>query len=178
MILNAPIFIISLLKLGKDFFLRAIIGTISFSLFVDWFDKFNPITNDGFLACIYGGILVGLGSAIILKSSASTGGTELVSNILKKYFPHLKIGYSNMVMDTIIITANMIVFKQVEIGLYSAIAIFLYSKMIDLVFEGVNFTKLLIIISKESNEISKRIGEEVNRGATRIIWQRYVYRNR
>lgn len=170
MILNAPIFIISLLKLGKDFFLRAIIGTISFSLFVDWFDKFKPITDDGFLACIYGGILVGFGSAIILKSSASTGGTELVSNILKKYFPHLKIGYSNMVMDTIIITANMIVFKQVEIGLYSAIAIFLYSKMIDLVFEGVNFTKLLIIISKESDEISKRIGEEVNRGATRIVW--------
>lgn len=176
LVLNIPFFVISYLKIGKGFLMRAIIGTISFSLFIDWFDKFKPLTNDRFLACIYGGIIVGLGTAIILKSTASTGGTELVSNILKRFFPHLKIGVSNMIMDIIIVTANMIVLQKVEIGLYSAIGIYLYSKMIDVVFEGVYFTKLLIIISNNSEEISKRISQEVNRGVTRITGKRNVYR--
>lgn len=170
LVLNVPFFVISYLKIGKGFLMRAIIGTISFSLFIDWFDKFKPLTNDRFLACIYGGMIVGIGTAIILKSAASTGGTELVSNILKKYFPHLKIGVSNMIMDIIIVTANMIVLQKVEIGLYSAIGIYIYSKMIDVVFEGVYFTKLLIIISNNSEEISSRIAKEVNRGVTRITW--------
>lgn len=176
LVLNLPLFIIALFKIGRGFLIRAVVGTMSFSFFVDWFDKFKPFTTNGFLACIYGGILVGLGTSIILRSSASTGGTDLVSNILVKFFPHIKISSPIMIIDTIIVFMNVVAFKEIEIGLYSAIAIYLYSKVIDIVFEGVNFTKLLIIISNNNDKISKKIEQEIKRGVTRIIWKRNVYR--
>ena len=71
-----------------------------------------------------------------------------------------------IIMDIIIITLNVLFFKHIEIGLYSAIAIYLYGQMIDIVFEGIYYTKLLFIISNKNEEISKMITEEVKRGIT------------
>ena len=72
-ILNIPLFLIALLKNGKGFFINAITGTIMLSIFLNLFDNLKPLTEDRFLACIYGGIFSGIGSAIILKSKSSTG---------------------------------------------------------------------------------------------------------
>ena len=85
LILNIPLFILARYKIGTEFFLKSIAGTISLSIFIDLFDKYPAITNDRFLACIYGGIIIGIGTAIILKSGASTGGTDLITNIIKTY---------------------------------------------------------------------------------------------
>lgn len=72
LILNIPLFILSFIKNGTKFFLNAIIGTVLLSFFLNMFESLNPITNDRFLSCIYGGIISGIGSAIILKARAST----------------------------------------------------------------------------------------------------------
>ena len=66
-ILNVPLFVISGYKIGKSFFAKSVVGTISLSIFMDAFDKIKPITSDSFLACIYGGIIVGIGTSIILS---------------------------------------------------------------------------------------------------------------
>ncbi|MCI8655647.1 MAG: YitT family protein [Clostridia bacterium] len=166
LIANIPVFIVALRRLGKTFFLKSILGTISLSVFIDIFDKIQPITNDRFLASIYGGIIVGIGTALILKSHSSTGGSDLVSNIIKSYKPNAKIGSLIVYIDTIIVGLNVIVFKNIEIGLYSAIAIYLMGKIVDIIFEGIDFTKLVIIISKDSEEISRNIEERVERGVT------------
>ena len=60
LIINAPLFFISIFKIGKKFFIKSAIGTISLSVFIDILDKLEPLTNDRFLACIYGGIIIGL----------------------------------------------------------------------------------------------------------------------
>ena len=164
--INIPLFIFAMFKLGKEFFIKSIIGTFSLSMFVDFFDRFNPITHDKLLACIYGGILTGLGSAIILKAHSSTGGSELISNILKKFKPNIRMSYAIMIFDIIVVTLNIIFLKKVEIGLYSAIAIYLMGKIIDIIFEGIYFTKLIIIVSDKNEEISKKIGEDIGRGTT------------
>ena len=164
-ILNLPLFIIALYKLGIKFIGKSIIGTVSLSIFIDLFDKIPALTNDRFLGCIYGGIIVGVGTALILKVGASTGGTDLISNIAKGYKPNIKMGTVIIWIDSAIIAINAIAFGEVEIGLYSAIAIFLLGKMLDIVFEGINFTKLIIIISEKSEEISNKI-QDMERGVT------------
>lgn len=164
--INVPLFSIAIFKLGKKFFLKSLIGTFSLSIFIDIIDKLNPLTQDKFLACIYGGIITGLGSAIILKSHSSTGGSELISNIVKKFKPNIRMSYVIMIFDIIVVTLNIIFLKKIEIGLYSAIAIYLMGKIIDIVFEGIYFTKLVIIVSDKNEEISKEIGEVVRRGTT------------
>lgn len=163
---NIPLFILAVYKLGKNFFVKSLIGTTIFSFFIDIFDKLEPLTNDRFLACIYGGIIIGLGTAIILKANSSTGGSDLVSFIARSYKPNLRVGKIIIIIDTIIVILNMIFFKEIEVGLYSAIAIYLMGKMIDIIFEGIYFTKLLIIISNKNEEIAKIIGEKIQRGTT------------
>ena len=71
-----------------------------------------------------------------------------------------------IIIDTIIVALNVIFFKEIEIGLYSAIAIYLMGRIIDIVFEGIYFTKLLIIISDKNEEIAKEIGEKISKGTT------------
>ena len=167
--INIPLFLIAFFKLGKSFFIKSIIGTFSLSIFIDIFDMLKPLTDDRFLACIYGGIITGFGSAIILKSHSSTGGSELISNIIKSFRANVRMSYIIMLFDIIVVTLNIIFLKEIEIGLYSAIAIYLMGKIIDIVFEGIYFTKLIIIISDKNDQISKEIGNIVKRGTTGLF---------
>ena len=164
--INIPLFLFSMYKVGKMFFLKSIVGTVSMSIFIDLLDKIEPLTNDRFLACIYGGILLGLGTTLLLKAEASTGGSDLISYIAKKYKPTVRSGNIIVIIDIIIIALNVIFFKEIEIGLYSAIAIYIMGKIIDIFFEGINFTKLMIIVSNKSEEIAKQIDKKVARGST------------
>lgn len=166
LVLNIPLFLFSIYFLGKSFFIKSIAGTISLSLFIDVLDKFEPLTNDRFLACIYGGILTGLGTALILKVHSSTGGTDLISNLARVFNPNIRMSNIITIIDIIIVSLNIIFFKEIEIGLYSAIAIYLTGKMIDIVFEGIYFTKLIMIVSDRNDEIAKEIGKVVKRGTT------------
>lgn len=166
MIINIPLFIFAGYRIGKEFFLKSLVGTVSLSLFIDILDKYPPVTTDRFLASIYGGVIIGIGTAIILKVGSSTGGTELVANLIKTYNPYISMSRYLTIIDIVIILLNVIFFKHIEVGLYSAIAIYLYGKMVDIIFEGVYFTKLLFIISDKNEEISDGIKNEIKRGVT------------
>lgn len=163
---NIPLFLFSAYKLGKMFLVKSMIGTVSFSLFIEIFENITPLTQDRFLACIYGGIIIGLGTAIILKANSSTGGSDLVSMLVKEYRPEIRMSNVIIIIDTVIVVLNVLFFKEIEVGLYSALAIYLMGKMIDIIFEGIYFTKLVIIISDRSQEIAEKIGERVRKGTT------------
>lgn len=169
LVLNIPLFAIAVYKLGKSFFIKSIVGTITLSYFIDILDKFPPLTNDRFLACVYGGILMGLGTAILLKVDSSTGGSDLISQLAKSYNPMIRMSNIITIIDSIIVALNVIFFGEIEIGLYSAIAIYLMGKIIDILFEGIYFTKLVLVISHKNEEIAKEIGEKIQRGTTGLL---------
>lgn len=168
LLINVPLFVIAMVKVNKRLFFKSILGTILLSVFIDLLENLSPITNDRFLACIYGGIIMGIGTAIILKAGASTGGTDLLSYVIRAYNNKFKSSRVIIIADTIIIFFNIIFFREIEIGLYSVIAIYLMGKMIDIIFEGIYFTKIMFIISEKYEEISKEIGILVKRGSTGI----------
>ena len=166
--LNIPLFLFAIYKIGKLFFLKTVIGTVSLSFFIDILDKYPALTNEKILACVYGGILTGIGTAIILKSNSSTGGSDLLALIIKEYKPKIEVGKMLVIIDTVIVLSNMFFLKNFEIGLYSAIAIYMMGLLIDIIFEGIYFTKLLYIISDKSEEISDAIENKIERGVTGI----------
>ena len=166
--LNIPLFIIAFIRVGKETTIKGLVGTVVLSAFIDILDNIEPLTKDRFLACIYGGICVGIGTAIILKARASTGGTDMLSYIIRSYKSHFRPGNLIVIIDIFIVMLNVFVFKMVEIGLYSAIAIYIMGKMIDVVFEGIYFTKNMFIVSNKYKEIAKEIGDKLNRGTTGI----------
>ena len=168
LILNIFLFIFVTFKIGKNFLVKSIIGTVTLSIFIDILDKFTPLTNDKILACIYGGVLTGLGTAIILKAHASTGGSDVLSLIIREYNSKYEAGRLITIIDFAIVILNVIFLKKIEIGLYSAIVIYLMGKVIDIIFEGIYFTKLIFIISDKNEEISALISKKVKRGVTGI----------
>jgi len=166
MVLNIPLFIITLIKGGRKSLVNALIGTIMFSIFLDFFDKFEAITTDKLLASIYGGAIAGIGTAILFRANGSTGGTDLLASIVKMFKPDLKRGRTMLLFDIIVVVLNVIFFRDIGIGLYSAVVIFIMGQVIDAFFEGINFSRAIHIISPEYEEIAKQIGIELRRGAT------------
>ena len=112
--------------------------------------------------------MIGIGLALVFKGKGSTGGTDLVANIIQSYNNELSIGKVLQILDIIVVVLNMIFLGQIEIGLYSAIAIFIIDKMLDVVFEGINFSKMIYIISDKQEKIAEFINKELQRGATGI----------
>ena len=163
---NIPLFIFAYFKLGKSFFIKSAISTIVFSIFLDLFNNINFYIGDKLLGSIYGGILVGIGSALILKAQSSTGGTDLIVQLVNEYNSYFKMGIMLVIIDIVIVLLNIIFLGEIEIGLYSFISIYIVGKMIDLFFEGINFSKVIYIITDKSYEISDLINNEFKKGTT------------
>ena len=168
MVLNIPVFIWAYIREGKSFVARTIVATFIYSQAINFFERFDQITSDKILSSVYGGIVIGLGLALVFKGKSSTGGTDLIANIIKSYNNEMSIGNVLQMLDIVVVVLNMIFLREIEIGLYSAIAIFIINKMLDIIFEGINFSKMLYIISDKYEEISRVINKEIKRGATGI----------
>ncbi len=175
LILNIPLFAIACFKIGLNFLSKAIIGTVLLSMFIDLFVKFGVVTNDRLLASIYGGIITGLGTSMVLKANASTGGSDLLAVIIKKFRPYFRTGNLIMIIDSTIVILNVITFKQLEIALYSGISIYIMGKVIDVFLEGIHFAKIVYIISDRNEDISKKINNEIGRGTT-LLYGRGMYK--
>ncbi len=169
-IFNIPIFVVGIKVMGKSYGIKSFIGMIISSLAIDFFYeilKVKAATDNLLLASIYAGVFLGTGLGIIFSAKASTGGSDTVGQVLNKYFG-VSIGFGILMVDFIIISMSGLVFKSWDIPLYSYIVLFISTKVIDLILEGWNFTKLVIINSNKNEEIEKFIMDELNRGGTAI----------
>ncbi len=119
------------------------------------------------MAAIFGGLLIGAGTGIIIRSGATSGGTDIVSMILSKF---LKIKFSSAMfgVESAIVLVGMIVFADYTLPLYSLIAIFVSAKALDFVLDGASYEKLLFVISDHREEIKHFILHEMGRGGTWI----------
>lgn len=167
-VLNIPLFILGYIKFGRKFIFKTIFATFLYSKFIDIFSGFTFFTQDRLLSSIYGGILIGIGLALVLKAEASTGGTDLIAHIAQNYNTSMRISNTIVIIDILVVAFNLISFREIEIGLYSAIAIYISGKMIDIVFEGINFAKIIYIISDKHEEIIEIINKEIKKGATSL----------
>ena len=177
-ILNIPLLIIGFFRIGKYFFFKTMFATWFLSFCIDFLENMNIIFNisDVLLAAIYGGVMIGIGTTCIFKANNSTGGSELLIQIILSYKNNLKVSKLLIIIDSFVVFLNLIVFKQIEIGLYSFIVIFLNSKIVDLSIEGVNFTKIVYIISDKNKEISNKILDDLDKGITGL-YGKGMYKN-
>ena len=169
LVINIPLFIVSIKKLGFKFSFKSIVATVLFTVFIDLITYNGYILRnrtDMVISSIYGGLILGLGLSLIFKAGASSGGTDLLAHILQKKRGNLNLSKIMLFIDMIIIIALIILFKDINLGLYSAIAIYISSKTIGVVFEGVNYTKVINIITKNNHEITNNIIDIMKRGAT------------
>lgn len=169
LIINIPLFIIALKNLGFKFCLRSIIGTILLTIFLEIttvFVGYINIGNDLVIGSVFGGLIMGCGLSLVFKADASTGGSDLLAQIIYNKRPVQSIGQILLVIDSVIIISNAIVFNNVITAFYSVLALYISKQTTDIIFEGVNYTKAVNVISKKGNEIAKEIIQKTGRGVT------------
>ena len=167
LLINIPIFIISIKVIGLPFVARSLFGIAILSFFVELFQSMVPvITEDLLLASIYGGLLAGLGLGIVFRFNGTTGGTDMIARLLNHY-TEVSMGEGLFLADGIVVTMAGIFFN-IEVALYAAITIFITSKTIDMIQEGFGISKMAIIISERNDTLKERILKEMDRGVTTL----------
>lgn len=165
-LINIPIFIWGVIKFGKGLGVATLYATLALSVFTDLFASVGALTGDMLLASVFGGLIAGTGYGLVFYSNATTGGVDIIASIVKLKYRHLPIGKIILIVDLVIILFAMFVYKNINIGLYSIISLWLTAYVLDMILEGFNFAKLAIIISDNYAEIAMLINGKLNRGAT------------
>ena len=163
---NIPLFIAGVLILGKSFGFKSLLGTLALPFFVILTEDMEVATTEPLLAAIFGGIVVGLGIGLVFKGKASTGGTDLLAQIITKY-TGLTLGTSVLIIDGVIAVSAAIVF-DLEKGLYAIVALFVTTKTIDVIQMGFSQSKMVYIITNKQDEVRDAIYRDVNRGVTKL----------
>ena len=178
-IINIPLFIWGIIKMGYKFIAKTIVATVVSSLMIDITAPFLPkYTSDLILASIFGGILLGIGLALIFMRGGTTGGTDLIAGLIGIHIKSLSLGKLILIEDIIIVISAAFVYNSYESTLYAIIVIYVSTKIIDSVLYGTDIGtgKMMFIMSSNSEEIAKRIMEDIGRGVT-AIKSRGVYSN-
>lgn len=163
-ILNVPIFLAGYKFVSRRFVVYSIIGTIALSLFLALLKPFHLHIEDLFLAAVLGGVLAGIGTGIIFRSKGSSGGTDIIAVIIKRYWGY-NIGQTVFASNLIVLTLSLLT-STIELALFSAIAIFVSSRMVDTVETGFQISRTAMIISKKSQDITTAILNNLKRGCT------------
>lgn len=125
------------------------------------------LSEDIIIACIFGGILIGAGVGLVIKTRATTGGTDILAMLLTKY-AHMTFSKGILLVDALVVLTGMIVLGDWRLPLYSLVTIFVTSRVVDYVIDGASYDKLLFIISEKHDQLQNFIMEDMGRGATYI----------
>lgn len=168
LMINIPILLLGAWKFGMGFILSTIYSTVLISLFTNLFSGMGPLTTDPLLATLVGGSMMAVGIGWVFKAGATTGGTDIIVKLLRQKMPHLKTSRLFLAVDAVIVAASAFVFKDIDVALYAGLTVIVNSLVMDLVLYGRDEAKLVFIISDQSEQITKRMLEELDVGVTYI----------
>lgn len=170
LIINLLLLGVGFLVLGREPMIRTVYCSLLFSGLTQvlewWIPIRQPLTDQPLLELIYAMLLTSIGSAIIFHSGASSGGTDIVALILKKY-SSLDVGKSLLCVDFLIASSAFFVF-DVPTGLFSLLGLFAKAFLVDSVIENMNSCKCFMIVTTHPNEIADYIIHTMHHGATLV----------
>jgi uncharacterized membrane-anchored protein YitT (DUF2179 family) len=179
LLFDIPLLLIAFRCFGGRFGARTVAAAIATPVLMNimtWTIGENPatmlgghidLTDDIILACLFGGVLIGSGVGLIIKTRATSGGTDIVAMILTR-FTRLTFSQSILLVDSLVVVFGIIVLSDWRLPLYSIVTIYVSSRLIDYVIDGASFDKLIFIISDRHDELRRFILEDMGRGGTYI----------
>lgn len=171
LIMNIPLLALGMWKLGWKFVLSTIVAVFSSSFFTDLLAPYGPLTRDPLLAACAGGGLLAVGMGLLFKLGATSGGTDILIRVIKLKYKHLKTGSLFLATDCCVIAASALVFGDIDLALYAAIATIVSSFCLDLVLYGRDEAKLVYLITDHEKAIADRLLQELEIGVTYLQGQ-------
>lgn len=161
LIINVPLIFTAVFYLGKKLLVYTGITILLTSVLMDWWAVLPPFTNDILLASVFGGVVMGVGLGLILKSGGTTGGTTVVGRLVVRKLPNLPIGTILMIGDFIIISVGTILLQDWDLFLYSTIDLYVCVIAIDKVMYGFDIKSAMVIHTPKAEEAAAKIPAEV-----------------
>ncbi len=174
LILNIPLLIVGLIKFGRQFLFSTVYATVMLSLLTDlisWIAglfRVEAVTDDLFLASLFGGLLSGAGLGLVFSRGCTTGGLDIVVALIHKRWRHLSVGRIFLAVDFLVAAASAAVFQDIAIGLYASFGILIYSVVMDAILYGGQGEKFVYIVSEIPDGIRARILSELDIGVTDV----------
>lgn len=167
LVLNIPLFLAGGIMKGWRFLQKTFIASLMLSFWLGIFPEYVYVQDDLFLASVFGGILMGIGIALVLMAGATTGGTDMIAALICTKMRHLSLVYVLQIIDGIIIAVGALFFG-LPLALYAVTAVFVSTRVSDSLIEGAKFAKAVYIITARPQETADRILHDLERGLTGI----------
>lgn len=168
-LMNVPILLSSLVVNGWRYTIGAIIGATVYSASIELFTVFPTLTGNPLVAAVYGGVIYGVGMALLTLGNGSTGGTDLLSRLMVKRFPAMSVGKMCAFIDGGVVILAMIAFGDIEVGLYAIITIAVCSIVSDRIVLGFERGSLCMIVTAvEPHHIADPLMQALGRAVTRL----------
>jgi len=165
-IINLPLFAVAGLKIGKKFFVGSLVGMLLSSLFLDAFSAIAVPVTEPLVGALYGGVLCGAGLGLVFAQGASTGGSDIIVRLLKSRWPNVPIGTIAIGFDLVIVALTGFVYGDITRALYCGVTIYLTGQIIDAFVYRFDYSKVVLIVSKEHVQIAEKITKALDRGVT------------
>lgn len=165
--INIPLFVAAAKLKGWSFIKRTLLATVTLSVSLYVIPEMPFLMDDLFLTALFGGLITGAGAGIVFACQATTGGTDMLAAIIRRWLPHYTLAQILQVLDAAIVLIGAGIFG-VTYALYALIAIYAVSKVSDGIIEGMKYSKVAYIISDKSTEIAAAILKELERGVTAL----------
>lgn len=167
-ILDVVLLLFALKFLGKQFVLDSLAAIFMIPVFLEITENLPPVTEDVFIASVFGGVFLGVGIGLAFSQGGTTGGTDIVSRISQKKYPHLSIGILMTIVDLLIIGISAITFGNTDLALYGILCLIISTAVIDMIIGKLNCAKLIFIITNSQTLLESEIIKNVNRGLTAL----------
>ena len=166
--INIPLLLLGIWKLGLKFFFSTVYATVFSSMITNLLAPFGPVTEDLLLGSVFGAVLLAVGMAIVFRAGATTGGTDIIVRLLKLKYKHVETGKLFFCTDLIVVSASIIVFRNMNTGLYALLSIIVFAIVFDIVLYGGDTAKMVYVVSEREKAIASRIMSELEIGVTYV----------
>lgn len=170
-ILNIPLFLVGGIKIGKKFFWGSLVGMTGSSLFIDLFSIIPAPQTEPLLGVVYGSVLCGVGIGTVFAAGTSTGGADILARLLKLRYRNVPVGQICLCIDLTVAVLTGLVFRDVTKTLYTGVTVFITSKVMDAVIYRFDYSKVVLIITREYEQVAKAVGDRLHRGTTFLYGQ-------
>ena len=164
--MNVPLFFLGWKYIGGHLLLSSLFSMAVSSFAIDLIAMIPFQPQDPMLATVFGGALMGLSLGLVFSQNATTGGTDIITRLIKLKAPWLNLGTIMLGTDFVVITLAAITFGQIESAFYGLISLFICTRVMDMVLYGSNSSKIAYIISEQHEAIAQRIVQDLDRGLT------------
>lgn len=163
-VINLPFLFLGYKYIGKPFAIATTFSIICLSFWSNIFLPVLPVTNDFFLAAVFGGIITGTGVGLVIRNGGSFDGTEIVAIITDRKTV-FSVGEIVMFINLFILSSASLIFGW-DKAMYSLVAYFVISKMIDVVIKGLEETYAVMIVTSQHEEITDKLMKQMDKGVT------------